>query len=90
MADHAWTMRPVKRSLTIAGHRTSISLEPAFWEALKDVASAEGLTVAGLVARIDEKRAAAGDDDPSGLSGRLRVHVLNHYRLPRVLPPQGR
>ena len=73
-------MRPIKRSLTIAGHRTSISLEPAFWDALLEVAAAAGLTVAALVARIDEERAAAGDDDPGGLSGAVRVHVLKHYR----------
>ena len=73
-------MRPIKRSLTIAGHRTSISLEPEFWEALAEVAAAEQLTVAALVARIDEARAAAGDVDAGGLSGAVRVYVLGHYR----------
>ena len=73
-------MRPIKRSLTIAGHRTSISLEPEFWDALAEVAAAEGLTVAALVARIDETRAAAGDVDAGGLSGAVRVQVLRHFR----------
>jgi predicted DNA-binding ribbon-helix-helix protein len=73
-------VRPVKRSLTIAGHRTSISLEPDFWEALAEVANAEGLTVAALVARIDEARAGAGDVDAGGLSGAVRVYVLRHFR----------
>ena len=67
-------MRPIKRSLTIAGHRTSISLEPPFWEALQEVAAAEGVTVTGLVARID------ADGEISGLSSRIRMHILRHFR----------
>ena len=66
--------RPVKRSFTIDGHRTSISLEAAFWEALKDVAREQGLSLAGLVAEIDRGRGAAS------LSGAVRVHLLSHYR----------
>jgi len=76
-------MRPIKRSLTIAGHRTSISLEPEFWEALREVAAAEGLTVAALVARVDAARVAAGESDEGGLSGRLRVVVLRYYQSMR-------
>ena len=48
--------RPVKRSFTIAGHRTSISLEAPFWEALKTAAVEEGVAVAKLIARIDASR----------------------------------
>ena len=66
--------RPVKRSFTIAGHRTSISLEAAFWDALKTVAAAERIPVARLIARIDAARGA------SGLSSAVRVWVLQHYR----------
>jgi len=74
-------MRPIKRSLTIAGHRTSISLEPEFWDGLREVAAASGVTMAALVARVDAERAAsAGDGDDGGLSGRLRVLVLRHYQ----------
>ncbi len=73
-------MRPIKRSLTIAGHRTSISLELEFWEALAEVAAAEGTTVAALVGRIDETRTEASAGDAGGLSGAVRVHVLRHYR----------
>ncbi|MEE4315483.1 MAG: ribbon-helix-helix domain-containing protein, partial [Erythrobacter sp.] len=47
---------PVKRSLAIAGHKTSISLEPLFWDMLRDAAQAEGVAVAALVARIDAER----------------------------------
>jgi predicted DNA-binding ribbon-helix-helix protein len=66
--------RPVKRSFTIAGHRTSISLESAFWEALKAAAAEEGIAVARLIARIDGQRGA------SGLSSAVRVWILEHYR----------
>ena len=76
-------MRPIKRSLTIAGHRTSISLELAFWEALADVAAVKSVTVAGLVARIDGERATAGDREAGGLSGAVRVYILRHFRSPR-------
>jgi predicted DNA-binding ribbon-helix-helix protein len=62
--------RPVKRSFTIAGHRTSISLEAPFWEALKTAAAEEGLPIARLVARIDAGRGA------SGLSSAVRVWIL--------------
>ncbi|MGJ0507174.1 MAG: ribbon-helix-helix domain-containing protein [Methylocystis sp.] len=62
--------RVVKHSIVIAGHRTSISLEDAFWRALKDIAAADGLSLAGLVARVDARRGGAN------LSSALRVFVL--------------
>jgi predicted DNA-binding ribbon-helix-helix protein len=66
--------RPVKRSFTIAGHRTSVSLEGPFWEALKAVAAEEQLALAALVRRIDASRGGMS------LSGAIRVHLLEHYR----------
>jgi predicted DNA-binding ribbon-helix-helix protein len=66
--------RPVKRSFTIAGHRTSISLETPFWEALKAAAAEEGVAVAKLIARIDATRGA------SGLSSAVRIWLLGYYR----------
>jgi predicted DNA-binding ribbon-helix-helix protein len=63
-----------KRSLTVAGHRTSISLEDAFWSGLRDIAAARASTVAGLVAEIDRGRGAAN------LSSAIRVFVLDHFR----------
>jgi predicted DNA-binding ribbon-helix-helix protein len=66
--------RPVKRSFTIAGHRTSISLEAAFWDALKAVAATERVPVAKLIGRIDAARGAGG------LSSAVRVWVLEHFR----------
>ncbi|MFC0282853.1 ribbon-helix-helix domain-containing protein [Camelimonas abortus] len=59
-----------KRSLVIAGHSTSVSLEEAFWRALRDIAAARGLSVARLVADIDRRR---GD---ANLSSAIRVFVL--------------
>jgi len=52
---------PVKRSVNIAGHATSISLEPIFWEALISAAGEEGLPLNALVARIDAERTEQGD-----------------------------
>jgi predicted DNA-binding ribbon-helix-helix protein len=66
--------RPVKRSFTIGGHRTSISLERPFWDALRAVAAEEGVSIASLVATIDAGRNAAG------LSSAVRVWLLAHYR----------
>jgi predicted DNA-binding ribbon-helix-helix protein len=65
---------PLKRSIEIAGHKTSISLEPLFWEMLKQAALAEGLPVNALVARIDAERIAA--PVPPGLAGAIRVWLV--------------
>jgi predicted DNA-binding ribbon-helix-helix protein len=78
--------RPVKRSFSLDGHRTSVSLEAPFWEALQDVARHEGVSVAALVQRIDRGRGkgrvdeAASTGDFGGLSGAIRVYVLAHFR----------
>ena len=64
----------VKRSLTIAGHRTSLALEAAFWRRLEALAAARGLSLSGLVAEVD---AARGD---ANLSAALRVHALESGR----------
>jgi predicted DNA-binding ribbon-helix-helix protein len=64
----------VKRSIVIAGHKTSISLEDAFWKALKEIAIARGLTLSGFVTSIDEER------QHGNLSSCLRLFVLDHYR----------
>ena len=62
-----------KRSVTVAGHKTSLSLEEAFWQALKDLAEAEGLSLNALVTRIDRMRSA-------NLSSAARVYVLERLR----------
>lgn len=61
---------PVKRSVTIAGHPTSISLEPLFWDALEKAADAAGLPVNALVANIDVERMAAAN--PPNLTSAIR------------------
>ena len=67
-------MGPVKRSIMIAGHATSISLEPIFWDALRGAAEAEGLPLNALVARIDAERVAGGQ--PSNLASAIRVWLF--------------
>lgn len=65
---------PVKRSMMIAGHATSISLEPVFWDALREAAEAEGLPLNALVARIDSERIEA--PDPPNLASAIRVWLF--------------
>ena len=64
----------VKRSIVIAGHKTSVSLEDAFWKGLKDIAIARQLTLSDLVASIDAERRHGN------LSSAVRLFVLDHYR----------
>jgi predicted DNA-binding ribbon-helix-helix protein len=66
--------RPAKRSFTIDGHRTSISLEAAFWDALRAAATEEGVPVSRLIARIDAERSGCG------LSSAIRVWLLARSR----------
>ncbi len=63
-----------KHSLVIAGHSTSISLETAFWEVLRELAREKAVSVAAYAAEIDQKRGAAN------LSSALRVHLLQAFR----------
>ena len=67
-----------KRSLTIDGHRTSISLEDEFWEGLKDIAKIRGCALIDIIREIDEKR-------DCGLSSAIRILVLKHYQ--NKIPP---
>ncbi len=67
MADFA---PPVKRSVTIAGHETSVALEPIFWEALERAATASGQPLNALVARVDAERLEA--TNPPNLASALR------------------
>jgi predicted DNA-binding ribbon-helix-helix protein len=64
----------VKRSIVIAGHKTSVSLEDAFWRGLKEIASARNMTLSDLVASID------GGRRQGNLSSAIRLFVLDHYR----------
>ncbi|HEY0571259.1 MAG TPA: ribbon-helix-helix domain-containing protein [Enterovirga sp.] len=67
----------VKRSVAIAGHRTSVSLELPFWEALMRMARERGLSVQALIAEIDSGRGV------NNLSSAIRVHVLADVQLRR-------
>ncbi|WMT85809.1 ribbon-helix-helix domain-containing protein [Pelagibacterium sp. 26DY04] len=63
-----------KRSLTIAGHRTSIALEPQFWDALETIAAERDISLPTLIAEIDEQR------EDTNLSSSIRVAVLIWYQ----------
>ncbi|MDP2738272.1 MAG: ribbon-helix-helix domain-containing protein [Pseudorhodobacter sp.] len=67
--------RPVKHSLTLHGHRTSVSLEAEFWRAFREIAAARGVAINTLAAEIDDARQA-----DVGLASALRVFVLRHFR----------
>jgi len=67
--------RPVKRSLTLRGHRTSVSLEEEFWQAFREIAEDRNVPVNALAAEIDAAR-----DLESGLASAIRVYVLRHWR----------
>jgi predicted DNA-binding ribbon-helix-helix protein len=68
-----------KRSVTIDGHHTSVSLEDAFWTELLQLAEGRGLSLNALVAEIDRARAETGPR-PGNLSSALRLHVLEALR----------
>jgi predicted DNA-binding ribbon-helix-helix protein len=67
----------LKRSVVIAGHATSVSLEPEFWEALRDLAVADGLSVAALIRQIDQNLAPS---DRRNLSSAIRIYILKRLQ----------
>lgn len=66
---------PVKRSLTLKGHRTSVSLEDEFWGAFRDIAKKRDMPINVLASEIDVAR-----DPETGLASAIRVYILNWYR----------
>lgn len=64
----------IKRSIVIAGHKTSVSLEDAFWQSLKEIGKDQKVTLSELVADIDGRR------QHGNLSSSIRLFVLDHYR----------
>ncbi len=64
----------VKRSVVVDGHKTSVSLEDAFWRSLKDIAAKRGLTLSTQIAVIDQDRKT------NNLSSAIRLFVLDHFR----------
>jgi predicted DNA-binding ribbon-helix-helix protein len=73
-----------KRSLTIARHRTSVSLEEPFWAALADIAKTQGKSVASLVSEIDKGRGEGPDG--ASLSAAIRLYVLEQAQAKRGAP----
>lgn len=67
--------RPEKHSLTLKGHRTSVSLEPEFWAAFREISKLKSSTINALAAEIDEARGVE-----VGLASAIRLYVLRHYR----------
>ncbi len=74
----------IKRSIVIAGHKTSVSLEDAFWKGLKDIAGTRDMTLSELVAAIDSDRRHGN------LSSAIRLFVLDHYRNQTAEEKSGR
>ena len=72
---------PIKRSITIAGHETSVSLEPIFWDALRAAADEAGLPLNALVAQIDVERIAVAR--PPNLASAIRVWLFARAITPR-------
>lgn len=69
---------PVKRSVEIAGHKTSITLEPVFWDMLRDAARDRGVPVNAIVAQIDAERLDA--DEPTGLASAIRQWLVGRQQ----------
>ncbi|MDP5216467.1 ribbon-helix-helix domain-containing protein [Ruegeria sp. 2205SS24-7] len=67
--------RPVKRSLTLQGHRTSVSLEDAFWQAFREIAREKDKPINVLASEIDAER-----DPDTGLASAIRLYILAWYR----------
>ncbi len=75
------TDRPRKRSLTLRGHATSVSLEDEFWQAFRQIAAREGRSVSALAAELDTARLHDAAGIPAtGLATAIRLHVLRDYQ----------
>jgi predicted DNA-binding ribbon-helix-helix protein len=80
----------IKRSILLAGHKTSVSLEEAFWQGLKEIAGSRAISVSALIGSIDARRV------DGNLSSGIRLFVLDHYRglaharaAEAIAPPNG-
>ena len=67
-----------KHSLAIRGHKTSVSLEDAFWKGVNEIAKAQNVSLGQLVESLDVKR------ENKNLSSEIRLHVLGYYRAPKI------
>jgi predicted DNA-binding ribbon-helix-helix protein len=84
--DRAMKSSVIKRSVIVAGHKTSVSLEEPFWRELKEIAHARNTTLSGLISIIDSER------ELGNLSSAIRLFVLDHYRqrLTEHRPPSDK
>jgi len=73
----------VKRSIVVAGHKTSVSLEEAFWIGMKEISAERGMTLSELVGEIDSQR------KQGNLSSAIRLFVLDYYRSLATAPKNG-
>ena len=73
----------IKRSIVVAGHKTSVSLEDDFWKALKEIATGRDVTLSELVASIDKGRREGN------LSSAIRLFVLDHFRGAMAAHPRS-
>jgi predicted DNA-binding ribbon-helix-helix protein len=76
MKGHVMNSSILKRSIVVAGHKTSVSLEDAFWRGLKEIAHAQRKTISNMVGGIDKGRSQ------SNLSSAIRLFVLEQMRTP--------
>jgi predicted DNA-binding ribbon-helix-helix protein len=73
----------VKRSIVVAGHKTSVSLEEAFWTSMKEISASRGLTLSDLVSEIDKGR------KQGNLSSAIRLYVLDYFRAKAGAAPSS-
>lgn len=76
-------MAPLKRSISIAGHKTSLTLEPEFWEAAKTIAKEQSISLAHMIGQVDEAR------EGNNLSSAVRIYILRHYQNADREPTPG-
>ncbi len=77
-SNHVKEYAVVKRSVVVGGHKTSVSLEDAFWTSLKDIATRRGMTLSSQIDTIDRNRKT------NNLSSAIRLFVLDHFRTRAV------
>jgi predicted DNA-binding ribbon-helix-helix protein len=74
----------LKRSINVDGHRTSVTLEDAFWNAFKEIAAAQGIAIGSLIATIDSER---HERQQANLASAVRLFVLEYYRRAALKSP---
>ncbi len=81
MAHPKLSLSTIKRSVVIAGHATSVSLEPEFWQVLQEIAAADGMSLSALIRQIDKSLPSS---EHRNLSSAIRVYILKRLQGPRI------